>query len=150
MPARDGPSGWGQEGERHREGDARWSELGTFIRDQRRSVRLSLRQLAKRSGISNPYLSQIERGIRRPSADILQQLARALQISCETLYVHAGILDRSSRDEPDDVASVLDRDPYLDDKQKRALLRTYWAYRRDNGAGLAEPTVRSGGVAKHE
>src|SRR3546814_15476520 len=73
--------------------ELRWRELGEFIRDQRRVGHLSLRKLSEMAGISNPYLSQIERGLRKPSAEILQQIARALEISSETLYVRAGILD---------------------------------------------------------
>ena len=71
----------------------RWHDLGSFIREQRGSARLSLRRLSELAGISNPYLSQIERGLRRPSAEILQQIAKALRISAETLYVQAGILE---------------------------------------------------------
>src|SRR3546814_14140011 len=73
--------------------ELRWRELGEFIRDQRRVGHLSLRKLSEMAGISNPYLSQIERGLRKPSAEILQQIARALEISSETLYVRAGILE---------------------------------------------------------
>ena len=73
--------------------DRRWSDLGEFIREQRNIGQLSLRKLSEMAGVSNPYLSQIERGLRRPSAEILQQIARALEISSETLYVRAGILD---------------------------------------------------------
>ena len=73
------------------------NELGSFIREQRSSARLSLRRLSELAGISNPYLSQIERGLRRPSAEILQQIAKALRISAETLYVQAGILERARR-----------------------------------------------------
>ncbi|MDQ1401238.1 MAG: hypothetical protein QOK20_3170, partial [Acidimicrobiaceae bacterium] len=71
----------------------RWRELGEFIREQRSGARLSLRRLSDMAGISNPYLSQIERGLRKPSAEILQQIAKALRISAETLYVRAGILE---------------------------------------------------------
>ena len=71
----------------------RWRDLGSFIREQRGTARLSLRRLSELAGISNPYLSQIERGLRRPSAEILQQIAKALRISAETLYVQAGILE---------------------------------------------------------
>ena len=74
----------------------RWLDLGSFIREQRGSARLSLRRLSELAGISNPYLSQIERGLRRPSAEILQQIAKALRISAETLYVQAGILEAPS------------------------------------------------------
>ena len=73
--------------------EARLHDLGGFIRDQRRNARLSLRKLSELAGISNPYLSQIERGLRKPSAEILQSIARGLRISAETLYVRAGILE---------------------------------------------------------
>ena len=76
----------------------RFNELGSFIREQRSSARLSLRRLSELAGISNPYLSQIERGLRRPSAEILQQIAKALRISAETLYVQAGILEKPDGD----------------------------------------------------
>ena len=78
----------------------RWHDLGEFIRDQRRVGHLSLRKLSELAGISNPYLSQIERGLRKPSAEILQQIARALEISAETLYVRAGILEERRRRRP--------------------------------------------------
>jgi transcriptional regulator with XRE-family HTH domain len=102
-------------------------DLGEFIREQRRRGQLSLRKLSDLSGISNPYLSQIERGLRRPSAEILQQIARALSISVEGLYVRAGFL------EPDaDGVSLVDhihRDPDLDEEQKRALAHIYESFR---------------------
>lgn len=113
------------------EPDQRWRELGEFIREQRRITHLSLRKLSERAGISNPYLSQIERGMRKPSADILQQLARALEISAETLYVRAGILD--ARPAETDLSSEIRRDPHLTEEQKRALLRIYLSFRHENG-----------------
>lgn len=113
--------------------EARWRDVGAYIREQRRVTRLSLRRLSDMAGVSNPYLSQIERGIRRPSAEILQQIARALQISSENLYVRAGILEERSLDRPVDVPAEIARDPDLDDEQRRALLRLYWAYRNENG-----------------
>ena len=79
--------------------ESRWHDLGGFIRDQRRVGHLSLRKLSEMAGISNPYLSQIERGLRKPSAEILQQIARALEISSETLYVRAGILEAREGEE---------------------------------------------------
>lgn len=113
--------------------EGRWRELGEFIREQRRVGHLSLRKLSELAGISNPYLSQIERGLRRPSAEILQQIARALQISSETLYVRAGILeDRSGT--ADLVGEIL-RDPYLTEDQKKTLVRIYDSFRRENGNG---------------
>ena len=78
--------------------EQRLHDLGAFIREQRRSARLSLRNLSDLAGISNPYLSQIERGLRKPSAEILQQIAKALRISAETLYVRAGILEQRDPD----------------------------------------------------
>ena len=107
----------------------RWRELGEFIRDQRRVGHLSLRKLSEMAGISNPYLSQIERGLRKPSAEILQQIARALEISSETLYVRAGILEE--RDGGDLVAEIR-RDPMLSEEQKKTLIRIYMSFRHEN------------------
>ena len=117
----------------------RLSELGRFIREQRSTARLSLRRLSELAGISNPYLSQIERGLRRPSAEILQQIARALRISAETLYVQAGILDPP--DGVPDLARQILADPYLNEEQKQALVRIYVSFRRDQEAAhpSAEP-----------
>lgn len=123
---------------RRGEFEHRWRDLGAYIREQRRLGELSLRKLSERAGISNPYLSQIERGLRRPSAEILQQIARALEISAETLYVRAGILDE--RPEGVDIPSAIGHDPYLTAAQKEALLRQYWAYRRDNEGEPAAAT----------
>ena len=102
-------------------------ELGEFIREQRRLGRLSLRKLSELSGISNPYLSQIERGLRRPSAEILQQIARALSLSVEVLYVRAGILEPSSAERS--LTDHIRHDPWLDDEQKRALIHIYESFR---------------------
>src|SRR5688500_16344628 len=111
----------------------RWHDLGEFIRDQRRVGHLSLRKLSELAGISNPYLSQIERGLRKPSAEILQQIARALQISAETLYIRAGILeDRSGT--ADLVGEIL-RDPFITEEQKKMLVRIYDSFRHENGNG---------------
>jgi transcriptional regulator with XRE-family HTH domain len=127
----------------HRRGDDhRWADVGDFIREQRRLTRLSLRKLSEMAGISNPYLSQIERGMRRPSAEILQQIARALQISSESLYVRAGILDE--RTGAPDLPSEVRRDPYLSEEQKKILLRMYWSFRRDNGHDLVETAMSDG------
>ena len=109
----------------------RWRELGEFIRDQRRVGHLSLRKLSEMAGISNPYLSQIERGLRKPSAEILQQIARALEISSETLYVRAGILDE--RESGADLAGEIKRDPYISEDQKKTLVRIYESFRHENG-----------------
>ena len=106
-------------------------DLGHFIRDQRRTARLSLRKMSQMAGISNPYLSQIERGLRRPSAEILQSIARALRISAETLYVKAGILDESHL-ESVDVATAVLRDLTINDKQKQVLVEIYQSFRHEN------------------
>jgi len=103
-------------------------DLGKFIQDQRRRTHLSIRRLADLSGISNPYLSQIERGLRRPSADILQQIAKALSISAETLYVRAGILDASSQ-APSGVVEAIHADLDLDEDQKSSLVQIYESFR---------------------
>ena len=108
----------------------RLRDLGAFIREQRGSARLSLRRLSELAGISNPYLSQIERGLRRPSAEILQQIARALRISAETLYVQAGILE--PRETPDDLTRRILADPYISEDQKQALVQIYLSFRRDH------------------
>ena len=104
----------------------RWADLGAFIRDQRQMGRVSLRKLSEMAGISNPYLSQIERGLRKPSADILQQIAKALRISAETLYVRAGILEE--RDGEEDVPMAVLRDAQLTEEQKQTLLRIYRSF----------------------
>jgi transcriptional regulator with XRE-family HTH domain len=104
--------------------------LGEYLREQRRSARLSLRQLADEAGVSNPYLSQIERGLRRPSADVLQRLAGALQVSSEAMYVRAGLLDEQAN------VGAVERAVQADDSllpgQRRALLEVYRAFRASN------------------
>ncbi|MFC9911648.1 MULTISPECIES: helix-turn-helix domain-containing protein [unclassified Streptomyces] len=107
--------------------------LGEYLREQRRNAQLSLRQLADAAGVSNPYLSQIERGLRKPSAEVLQQVAKALRISAETLYVRAGILDAErDRDEVETRAVIL-ADPTLNERQKQVLLQVYESFRKENG-----------------
>ncbi|TPW14028.1 MAG: Transcriptional regulator, XRE family [Acidimicrobiaceae bacterium] len=104
--------------------DKRIADVGDFIKSQRETARMSVRRLAELAGVSNPYLSQIERGLRNPSADILQQIAKALQISAETLYVRAGFLS----DEPGEGRGVRDaiaRDAKLTAEQRRALINVY-------------------------
>ena len=110
----------------------RWRDLGAFIREQRSTARLSLRRLSELAGISNPYLSQIERGLRRPSAEILQQIAKALRISAETLYVQAGILEPGTGET--DLAREILADPHLNEDQKQALIRIYLSFRHENDA----------------
>src|ERR1700728_3709170 len=112
-----------------------WRELGEFIREQRNTARLSLRRLSELAGISNPYLSQIERGLRKPSAEILQQIAKALRISAETLYVQAGILEPT---EGDDVQRAVLGDHQLSEEQKQALLRIYLSFRHEQDAHQAQ------------
>ncbi|MFF5443173.1 helix-turn-helix domain-containing protein [Streptomyces achromogenes] len=112
--------------------------LGEYLREQRRNAQLSLRQLADAAGVSNPYLSQIERGLRKPSAEVLQQVAKALRISAETLYVRAGILDAErDRDEAETRAVIL-ADPSLNERQKQVLLQIYESFRKENGFGTGE------------
>ncbi|MFD5377900.1 helix-turn-helix domain-containing protein [Streptomyces griseoincarnatus] len=112
--------------------------LGEYLREQRRNAQLSLRQLADAAGVSNPYLSQIERGLRKPSAEVLQQVAKALRISAETLYVRAGILDAErDRDEVETRAAIL-ADPTLNERQKQVLLQIYESFRKENGFGGTE------------
>lgn len=111
--------------------DGRLRELGAFIREQRRSASLSLRKLSERAGISNPYLSQIERGLRKPSAEILQAIARGLRISAETLYVRAGILEE--RDVERDLIEEIRRDETLNERQKQALVEIYRSFQAERG-----------------
>ena len=106
--------------------------LGDYLREQRSLAQMSLRQLAEQSDVSNPYLSQIERGLRRPSAEVLQQIARALKISVESLYVKAGILDASEVEEGS-VEHAIARDSRLTDRQRTALIDIYRSFISDTG-----------------
>lgn len=106
--------------------------LGAYIREQREAAEVSLRQLAKASGVSNPYLSQVERGLRNPSAEILGQIARALRISAESLYVQAGLLEE--RTDTPTVAAAIAADPALTDRQRQVLLEIYTAFQAENAA----------------
>src|SRR5579862_5594835 len=100
------------------------ANIGEYIRQQREQAQYSLRQLADAAGVSNPYLSQIERGLRKPSAEILQQIAKALRISAETLYVQAGILEE--REELGlGLRTAILADPLIDERQKQVLLAVY-------------------------
>lgn len=114
-------------GDLRHELEDRLAGLGEFIRSQRELTHMSVRRLADLAGVSNPYLSQIERGLRRPSAEILQQLAKALRISVETLYVRAGFLSDDDADVPS-VREAIGRDPLLTAEQKQALLNVYESY----------------------
>ncbi|MFT5222697.1 MAG: transcriptional regulator with XRE-family HTH domain [Glaciecola sp.] len=126
--------------ERH----SRLSDLGGYIRNQRNSSQLSLRKLAKLAGVSNPYLSQIERGLRKPSAEILQAIAKALEISSETLYVKAGILEE--RDDLPDLENAIVRDQHLTDHQRQTLVDMYRSFRQLNEmrSGARDPDNRRG------
>jgi transcriptional regulator with XRE-family HTH domain len=107
------------------------NSIGEYIREQREQAKISLRQLSQAAGVSNPYLSQIERGLRKPSAEILQQIAKGLRISAEALYVQAGILE----DQPADsgVRSALLADPGLSERQKQVLIEIYESFHKENG-----------------
>ncbi len=106
--------------------------LGDYLKEQRAEARLSLRQLAEQAGVSNPYLSQIERGLRRPSAEVLQQIAKALRISAEQLYVRAGILD-PDEDPAGSVELAILADTGLTERQKQSLLDVYNSFLALNG-----------------
>jgi transcriptional regulator with XRE-family HTH domain len=106
--------------------------LGEYLHEQRVGAQLSLRQLAEQTGVSNPYLSQIERGLRRPSAEVLQQLAKALRVSAETLYIHAGILSPEDGEVRSVELAIL-ADTGLIERQKQALLDVYASFRTANG-----------------
>jgi transcriptional regulator with XRE-family HTH domain len=119
--------------------EARWHDLGEFIREQRKVGHLSLRKLSDMAGISNPYLSQIERGLRKPSAEILQQIARALEISSETLYIRAGILE--PREGDTDLITEIRRDIWLNEEQKKTLVQIYESFRAERRAAGFEPEL---------
>lgn len=114
------------------------SSLGDYIREQREAAQVSLRQLARSAGVSNPYLSQIERGLKKPSAEILQQIAKGLRISAETLYVQAGILDE--RTGLTDVVAAVLSDPSIGDRHKRVLVDIYESFRAEHAAALSTAT----------
>ncbi|ALG83610.1 helix-turn-helix domain-containing protein [Gordonia phthalatica] len=107
-------------------------DIGEFIRTQRLSAKVSLRQLAERAGVSNPYLSQIERGLRKPSADVLSQIAKGLRVSAEVLYVRAGILEARPASP---VRDALLADGSISERQKQMLLEIYDSFRRENAQG---------------
>jgi len=109
-------------------------DLGAFIRDLRHNARISLRQLAEQAGVSNPYLSQIERGLRKPSAEVLAQLAHALRVSTPMMYLRAGLLEREGHD----VLAAVAADADLTVAQKQSLTQIYETFRRENARGAAE------------
>ena len=116
--------------------------LGEFIATQRRSAQLTLRQLAEQAGISNPYLSQIERGLRRPSAEVLLQLSKALRVSAETLYVRAGILDPEEHATTGVETAVL-ADEAITERQKRVLIDVYTSFVKENEKSTSPSTDQS-------
>lgn len=111
------------------------SDIGSFIRAQREAAQVSVRQLAAKAGVSNPYLSQIERGLRKPSADVLSQIAKALRVSAEVLYVRAGILEPG---EASEVRDAIVTDTAITERQKQALLDIYVSFRQQNEAAARE------------
>jgi transcriptional regulator with XRE-family HTH domain len=114
-------------------------DIGSFIRSQREAAEVSVRQLAERAGVSNPYLSQIERGLRKPSAEVLSQIAKALRLSAEVLYVRAGILEAG---EPSQVHDAIIGDAAITERQKRVLLDIYTSFLQQNESVRKElPTV---------
>ncbi|ALG15671.1 helix-turn-helix domain-containing protein [Kibdelosporangium phytohabitans] len=115
-------------------------DIGEYIRQQRNTAKISLRQLSKLAGVSNPYLSQIERGLRKPSAEILQQIAKGLRISAEALYVQAGILDLPTGGA---VADAIRADQELNERQKQVLLDVYESFRKENAALRATAAPQS-------
>jgi transcriptional regulator with XRE-family HTH domain len=115
----------------------RVGDLGGYLREQRENAKLSVRQLATLAGVSNPYLSQVERGLRKPSAEVLQQIAKGLRISAEVLYVRAGILEEHERG---DVELAVQHDAHLTERQKQVLLDVYTSFRAENEHSLAEET----------
>ena len=124
-------------------------DIGGYIRAQRESAQVSMRQLARAAGVSNPYLSQVERGLRKPSAEILQQIAKGLRISAEALYVKAGILDERPASVVTDAVLA---DTTLNERQKRVLLDVYESFRRENGlpAVSSPPTIAHDGLEKEK
>ncbi|MCW1958292.1 MAG: helix-turn-helix domain-containing protein [Mycobacterium sp.] len=113
------------------------SDIGSFIRTQREAAQVSVRQLAERAGVSNPYLSQIERGLRKPSAEVLSQIAKALRLSAEVLYVRAGILEPG---QPSQVHDAIVGDTAITERQKRVLLDIYTSFCQQNQVStLADP-----------
>ena len=120
-------------------GELLTGDLGAYLKEQRETARLSLRQLATAAGVSNPYLSQIERGLRKPSAEVLQQIAKGLQISAEALFLRAGLLEES---EGLHVEVAVQSDVHLTARQKRVLLDIYTTFRAENARSDADGAER--------
>src|ERR1700720_1307824 len=113
-------------------------DIGSFIRTQREAAQVSVRQLAEKAGVSNPYLSQIERGLRKPSANVLNQIAKALRVSAEVLYVQAGILEPSANSE---VRDAIITDTAITERQKQVLLDIYTSFVEQNEAAREETEI---------
>ncbi|MET0455963.1 MAG: helix-turn-helix transcriptional regulator [Mycobacterium sp.] len=113
-------------------------DIGGFIRSQREAAQVSVRQLAEKAGVSNPYLSQIERGLRKPSAEVLNQIAKALRVSADVLYVRAGLLEPS---EPSEVRDAIVMDTAITERQKQVLLDIYTSFCEQNETGDEEPAT---------
>ncbi|MGI8330087.1 helix-turn-helix domain-containing protein [Actinomadura scrupuli] len=122
--------------------------IGEYIREQRTRAKISVRQLAEATGVSNPYLSQIERGLRKPSAEILQQIAKGLRISAEVLYVQAGILEEREADT--DVQAAIRADLILTERQKQVLLDIYASFGRENEAAIHDQVHETSGKEEVE
>ena len=116
-------------------------DIGSFIRAQREAAQVSVRQLAEKAGVSNPYLSQIERGLRKPSAEVLNQIAKALRVSAEVLYVRAGMLEPS---EASDVRDAVIADTAINERQKQALLEIYTSFVEQNAGAAPAATLDAG------
>ncbi|MFI5840465.1 helix-turn-helix domain-containing protein [Catenuloplanes sp. NPDC051500] len=119
-------------------------DIGGFIRDMRHNAKISLRQLAEQAGVSNPYLSQIERGLRKPSAEVLQQLASALRVSTPAMYLKAGLLDGEGAG----VLEAIAGDPDLSIAQKQSLSQIYDTFRRENAREAAEAAAAEAAAAE--
>ena len=129
------------------------SSIGSYIREQREQAKISIRQLAQAAGVSNPYLSEVERGLRRPSADILQQIAKGLRISAEALYVQAGVLDEDNAAETT-VTEAIMADAEITDRQKRMLIDIYESFRKEvraeaDARAAAEGSSEAGEAGEH-
>jgi len=120
-------------------------DIGGFIRSQREAAQVSVRQLAEKAGVSNPYLSQIERGLRKPSADVLNQIAKALRVSAEVLYIRAGILEPTETGEVRDAVVI---DSAINERQKQVLLDIYTSFCQQNEAALLEAAEAAGALEK--
>ncbi len=120
-------------------------DIGSFIRAQREAAQVSLRQLAAMAGVSNPYLSQIERGLRNPSAEVLAQIAKGLRVSSEALYVRAGFLEQRPFGP---VRDAILADVTITERQKQVLLEIYESFRRENGNHLSADDDPGSGAAQ--